>query len=84
MDIDPLIGKINQEIINPIILFLMSLAVVYFIWGIANFIKGYDADEDRENGKRHMMYSVIGFSIMVLTFAIMNFIASSIGVARPM
>ena len=83
MQIDPLISKINQEIINPIIMLLMALAVVYFIWGIANFIKGYDTDEDRESGKRHMLYSIIGFSVMVLAFAIMNFIASSIGVSNP-
>ena len=83
MEIDSLISKINQGIINPAIKFLMALAVVYFIWGIASFIKGYDTDEDRENGKRHMMYSIIGFSIMVLAFAIMNFIASSIGVSEP-
>lgn len=84
MEIDTLIKNIDRDIINPIIMLLMALAVVYFIWGIANFIKGYDTDEDRENGKRHMMYSIIGVSVMILTFAIINFIASSIGVSSPL
>ncbi|OHA81004.1 MAG: hypothetical protein A2675_01010 [Candidatus Yonathbacteria bacterium RIFCSPHIGHO2_01_FULL_51_10] len=81
--LDTLIGKISQMIINPIIEFLMALAVIYFIWGILQFVRGYDTEEDRDNGRRHMLWSIVGFAIMVLVFAIINFVVSVLGIPDP-
>ena len=72
------IGKINEVIIEPIIGFLIALAVVYFLWGVIEFIAGSDNEEKRDAGKKHMMWGVAGIFIMVSVFGIMNLICGTL------
>lgn len=74
-----LIGKINTQILNPIIAIMFALATVYFVWGVAQYIWNPESDEAREKGRSVMIYGIIGMTIMMSVFAIMRFIISSIG-----
>ena len=78
-----LLFSINEQILNPLIFLLMALASLQFIWGLLVYVKDSDNDEVRENGKRHMIYGVIGLAIMISVFGIIYFIADTIGVAAP-
>lgn len=73
---DTLIKKINAQILNPIIGLLIAIAVVFFLYGVLEFITGADNEEKRETGKRHMIWGIIGLFIMVAVFGIMNLLAS--------
>lgn len=70
-----LINNIKSFVINPIIGFMFAVAVVMFLYGIVEFIYGADNEEKRENGKRHMIYGVIGIFVMIGVFGILNFIS---------
>lgn len=74
-----MISKINTQILNPLIAIMFSIATVYFVWGVAQYIWNPDSDEARDKGKAVMFYGIIGMTIMMLVFAIMKFIISSIG-----
>lgn len=78
-----IISSISREILNPVIVFLAAAAVLYFIWGVLKFVKGFDDDTSREDGRRHMIWGIIGISIMILTYVIINVIANTVGVPRP-
>lgn len=76
--IDTLIGKISENILNPLVLLFAGIAMVYFLWGVFEFIRDYDNAEARSNGARHMLWGIIGMFIMFSAFGIMNLIASTV------
>jgi hypothetical protein len=73
------IGKISTEILNPIIAILFSLALAYFIYGVAAYLWNPDSEEAREKGRTGMLWGIIGMFIMISVFGIMRFLISSIG-----
>ncbi|MFT7328158.1 MAG: hypothetical protein ACI870_000338 [Crocinitomicaceae bacterium] len=75
-----LMGKINEQIINPLVVLLFTAALILFTFGMYNFFTNRDNSEDLEKGKAHMIWGIVGMAIMVSVFGIMNFITSSLGV----
>lgn len=75
-----LMGKVNKLIINPLIILLFALAVVYFIYGLARYLLSPDNEEIRKSSKSHMLWGVIGMFIMVSAFGIMILLKDSLGV----
>jgi hypothetical protein len=53
---------------------------VYFLYGLFEFIKDSDSEDGREKGKRHMLWGLIGLSIMVSVFFIMKVVLGTIGI----
>ncbi|MEK7182214.1 MAG: hypothetical protein AAB679_00420 [Patescibacteria group bacterium] len=75
-----LLDKISDQIINPVILLLFVLAFLYFIWGVTQYVIKADSDEQREQGKQHMMWGIIGMFIMFAVERIIEIIKNTIGV----
>ncbi len=74
------IAKVDTMIINPLIVFLFALALVYFLYGVYEFIANPDNDEKRTAGKSHMIWGIVGIAIMLGVFTIMNILLSTLGV----
>lgn len=72
---DPM-KKINESILQPIVMLLMALAVAYFLFGVMKFVKDQDSEDAQGEGKRHMLWGVVGLFIMVSVYGILNFINS--------
>lgn len=77
------ISEIEDAILNPAITLLFVAALVYFFWGVSQFIFNYDNEERRSDGKRHMFWGVIGIAIMILAQVFIMVIANTIGVHTP-
>lgn len=73
------IGKVNEHVLNPLIMLLFALAFVLFTVGLFKFFGSRENAEDLETGKKNIMWGVVGMAIMVSVFGIMSFITSSIG-----
>ena len=67
-----IISKIKSEIIQPIIYLLIALAVGYFLFGLMQFVKNQDNETAKEEGKRHMLWGVVGIAIMFSVYGILN------------
>ena len=78
-DIGPLLGKIKTEILTPIATLLIAIAVLYFVWGVFEFIQGAGNDEARKKGKQHMIWGVFGLFIMISVVGILKLICSTLG-----
>lgn len=76
---DSLLQKILDNIVNPIILLLMALSVIYFLWGVFTFIQNADNADKRQEGYQQMIWGVIGIFIMVSAVGIKNLIAATLG-----
>ena len=60
-----LVQRITDFIVQPLIELLFVAATVVFMWGIFQFIAGGDSEDSRSEGKRHMLWGLIGMFIMV-------------------
>ena len=57
--------NVNTLIVNPLIKFIFALAVVYFLYGVFQFLSNQDNEEKKTTGKSHMMWGIIGITIMM-------------------
>jgi hypothetical protein len=74
-----LIRSIDRYIINPLIVLGFAVAMIVFLWGVFNYIKGAADPKARETGRNHILWSIVGFAIMFTVFGIMTIISNSVG-----
>lgn len=61
--------------VNGIIGLLFVLATAYFIWGVIQYVMGARGDDEKlEQGKRHMVWGIIGMAIMAGAWGIVEII----------
>jgi hypothetical protein len=81
MGIEEFVNKVNDVIINPILALIFAAALVVFIWGVVEFLSGQNGvGEGAANGKRHMLWGIIGMFIMVAAYAVLKIIANTLNV----
>ncbi len=80
VNMSDLINRFVTYIINPLIAILFALALALFMWGIARFIWTSDDDTSREQGKKHMIWGLVGMLIMVSVYGILNVATSLLGI----
>ena len=78
-----LVNTLSTEILNPVIGLLLAVALAYFVYGVVVFIANADNETKREEGKRHILYSIIGLVIMVGVWGILQLIINSLGLIPP-
>ena len=77
---DSVLGSIITEIINPLIIFLFALAIMFFLYGVLEFILHQDNEEAKTKGRSHMIWGVIGITIMVGVWSILSFIIKTFNI----
>ncbi|KKW34464.1 MAG: hypothetical protein UY81_C0074G0009 [Candidatus Giovannonibacteria bacterium GW2011_GWA2_53_7] len=75
---DGLLGKIQDKIVNPVVGLLFALAALYFVYGVYEFLKSDIGDAEKEKGRQHMLWGVIGMAIMVSVFGILSAVCKTI------
>lgn len=81
--IDSLLDKINQFILNPLILLVFAVAFIVFFWGIFQFIYSQTADAKREEGKKKIFWGLFGMFIMVSAYGLIALILGTFGIPSP-
>ena len=77
MTAEEIIAGINAAIINPLILLLIGVATTYFIWGIMLYVANAADAVKRAEGKRKIVYGLIGLFIMMSVFGIINLVLNT-------
>jgi uncharacterized membrane protein YidH (DUF202 family) len=78
--INTFITNLEKVIINPLIYFLFALAVVYFLYGVLEFLMNQANEEKKTSGKSHMIWGIVGITIMIGVWTIMGMILSTLGI----
>lgn len=78
--VDDFIRKVNGAILNPLIKLLVAVAFIMFFWGLVEFIRDAESGEGRAKGKQHMLWGVIGLTIMFSVWGLMNFIIDTLNI----
>lgn len=76
---DTLLSKVITQIAQPIEYLLFAVAIIYFLYGVFQFIQHADSPEGREEGQKHIIWGLVGLFIMVSAVGIINIIISTIG-----
>jgi predicted membrane channel-forming protein YqfA (hemolysin III family) len=84
MDAANLARKLTIFIINPLMALLFAAGLLVFIFGIVEYIWGLSTDaKDKEKGKQHMLWGIIGMFVMVAAYSIFKLIAGTLNVTLP-
>lgn len=73
-----LLDRILANIINPLIMLMIGIAVVYFLWGVFDFVREAENSDKRKEGGMRMLYGVLGIFIMVTAYGILNLIIGTV------
>ena len=80
MSISTFLGKIAQVIINPLIVLGFAVAVLYFFFGVFQFVSKAGDEKGREEGKRSIVWGLVGMFIMVSVFGIIRVILNTFSI----
>ncbi len=68
-------------LINTAITIIFGLALVFFFWGIGQFILHAGDQKMRDEGKKKIMWGVIALFVMVSIWGIVTFIGGIFGIS---
>jgi succinate dehydrogenase/fumarate reductase cytochrome b subunit len=80
--LDTFIAKVDELIINPLIGLLFALAVIYFLYGVFQFIANQENEEKKTAGKSHMLWGIIGITIMMGVWVILGIVLNTFGISK--
>lgn len=73
------VRKVDNLIVNPLIILMFAAALLYFLYGVFQFLVHADDSEARATGQSHMLWGVVGMFIMFAVFAILHIIQNTLG-----
>ena len=77
-----LVELINRfvEILRALIPLLFGIALIGFLWGVAQFILNADNEEKRREGKKVMIWGIIGLFVMLSVWGLVAVIGGTFGI----
>lgn len=79
---DGFIRNVESMIIDPLIGLLFALAIVYFLYGVFEFISNQANEEKKTTGKSHMLWGIIGITIMMGVWTILGIVLNTLGIDK--
>lgn len=67
-------------IVAKIIPLMFAIAIVYFFWGLVQFLRGAGDPKMHDAGKAHMIYGVIAIAVMVSIYGLVAWLQTNLGV----
>jgi len=67
-----------NDVLATLLPFLVSLGVVYFVWGIVQYFIG-DSDEAKKKGKDRIMYGIIGLAVIISVWGLVYILTDTFG-----
>ena len=75
----------TQKILNAIVPLLMALGVVYFVWGVVQYVIA-DGEEAKTKGRDTIIFGIIGLAVIVGLWGLVNIVVNTFnlgGVSAP-
>jgi len=83
VDVTEFLWNISRYILNPLIVLVFLVAVLIFFWGIFQFVSQAVEGDKREEGKRKIVYGLIGMFIMFSAYGLINLVLGTFHVQPP-
>ena len=76
------VERFNEVILYPVILLLTGIAFLVFLYGCLIYITHAENSSAREEGRSHIIYSLIGMFVMLVAYAILTIAANTFGLGE--
>ena len=77
--VNTIVPKIVANIVVPLVEFIFALAFLYFVWGLIVFFKNGDDPAKRKEGQSHILWGVVGITIMISVYGIVRLVMNTVG-----
>lgn len=67
------------SLLRAIIPLLLGIGVVYFVWGVVQYVIGASDDETRKKGRDRMVFGIIGLAIITSLWGIVFLVVNTFG-----
>jgi len=69
-----------QQILNSIIPILVLLGIVYFVWGVVQYVI-FDDEEAKKRGRDRIIFGIIGLAVIVGLWGLVNLVVGTFGLS---
>lgn len=72
-----IVTKIVSGIFNPLIGFIIALALLYFLWGLSKFVLNSGDEDSVKEAKQMMLWGVIALFVMVSVWGLVGILSQT-------
>jgi len=82
---NPTTGLIDNigDWIGTLIPITVSLALLFFFWGMVMFIRNSGDSTAREEGKQKMIWGIVALFVMMSVWGLVAFLGNTLGIGNP-
>jgi len=73
-------SRINTYIVNPLLLVVFALGFFMFVYGLVEFLWKLNEGGENSEGKKHMVWGIVGMLIMVSVYGILDVVTGTFGI----
>ena len=70
------------QIVAKVIPIMFAIAIIYFFWGLIQFIRGAGDPKARAEGRGIMIYGVIAIAVMISIYGLVFWLQNTLGVGN--
>lgn len=78
-----LLNKIDQYILNPLILLVFAIATLLFLFGIFELIRDSQSGKETGDAKKKVLWGLFGMFIMFSAYGLIHLIINTFGISSP-
>ena len=78
-DVESILTGVFQPILNAIIPLLITAGVIFFIWGVVQYVIA-DDEKAKEAGKNRIMWGLIGLFVIVTFWGLIRVIQNTLNI----
>ncbi|MCC6290489.1 hypothetical protein IT398_00205 [Candidatus Nomurabacteria bacterium] len=67
-----LVNTLITKVLNPLSYLFLAVAVAYFLMGVLKYVRQSGSDDDREEGRKMMIYGIVALFVMVSVWGLVN------------
>lgn len=71
-----------QGLLNSVIPIIITIAVIYFLWGVGKYITSSGDADKQEEARGMMIYGIIGLFVMVSVWGLVNILVTTVGLSN--
>lgn len=73
-------GIITSLIGNAIIPLIFTIAFMFFVWGVVQYVLYPDDEGKKDKGRQFMIWGLIALTVMFSTWGLVNILAGTFGI----
>lgn len=78
-EFDTFLGKVESEVLTPIVTVVILAAFILFVFGVVNFIRNSGDAKKRAEGQQQMFWGIIGLAIIFAANALVTLLKHIVG-----